>query len=380
MGVERQPRAAAAGGGELEDGQQRLAAQAGAVGCGERADLDLLDLLEALGHDFHVGRDDGFAELAELLDVLLVDDFAILLLGDAELVEQAADGEECAEEGVALHAELEIAAVGGFLGDGEAGQREDANVLVDDLLAGPMGQTLPGLLAFFIGLPNQRAAFGHAVERVAVGEGFGVAAENDGHVAQIAVDADAVFGGDHEVRGWRALFLRTVFGIGADVDDFLGIAELVALSRPARREIVEVADDCAEIFAGGDGAPSADGVEADGDCAFGKQGGRFFADDRVGVVDAEDEEGDTVGGALAIFAGAAGGGELVCADDVLGAEVARAEAVSAGKDAGALRSWPGRAGLPGRDGLQSEWPSRARCGCRGRADCRRRALRRCARG
>ena len=143
VGVERQPHDAAAGGGEFKDGQQGLAAEAGAVGCGERADLDFLDLLEALGHDFHVGGDDGFAELAELLDVLLVDDFAILLLGDAELVEQAADGEECAEEGVALHAELEIAAVGGFLGDGEAGQREDANVVVDDLLAGPDGADAP---------------------------------------------------------------------------------------------------------------------------------------------------------------------------------------------------------------------------------------------
>ena len=33
------------------------------------------------------------------------------------------------------------------------------------------------------------------------------------------------------------------------------------------------ADDGAEIFAGGDGAPSADGVEADSDCAFRKQRG-----------------------------------------------------------------------------------------------------------
>ena len=68
-----------------------------------------------------------------------------------------------------------------------------------------------------------------------MGEGLGIAAENDGHVAQIAVDADAVFGGDHEVAGGRALFLRAVFGVGADVDDFLGIAELVASGRRARR-------------------------------------------------------------------------------------------------------------------------------------------------
>ena len=118
----------------------------------------------------------------------------------------------------------------------------------------------------------------HAVERVGVGKGLGIAAENDGDVAQIAVDADAVFGGDHEVAGGRAFLLRAVFGIGADVDDFLGIAVVVFQAVALVEQIVEVADDGAEVFAGGDGAPSADGVEADGDCAFGQQGGRFVAD------------------------------------------------------------------------------------------------------
>ncbi len=178
--------------------------------------------LEALHHDFHVGGDDGIAELAEFFDVLLVDDVAVLLLGDAELLEQIADGEEAAEEGVALHAELQVAAVGGLFGDGEAGEGEDANVFIDDLLARPEGQTLPGLFAFLVGLPKEAAAFGHAVERVGVGEGLGVATENNGDVAQIAVHADALFGGDHEVAGGRALLLRAVLGIGADVDDFLG--------------------------------------------------------------------------------------------------------------------------------------------------------------
>ena len=84
-----------------------------------------------------------------------MNDFAVLLLGDAELLRAGADGEECAEEGVALHAELEVGAVGGLARDLEAGQREDANVLVDDLLAGPDGQVLPGALAFRVGLPDQ---------------------------------------------------------------------------------------------------------------------------------------------------------------------------------------------------------------------------------
>jgi hypothetical protein len=218
---------------ELEDGQQRLAAEAGAIGRGERADLDLLHLLEALGHDFHVGLHDGVAELAELLHVLLVDDFAILLLRDAELWSRLLTAKNAPRKALPCMRSCRSPRSVALLGDGEAGQREDANVFIDDLLARPDGQPLPGLLAFLVRLPDQAAALLHAVERVGVGEGLGIAAENDGDVAQIAVDADAVFGGDHEVAGGRALLLGAVLGIGADVDDFLGIAEVVDF-RPSR--------------------------------------------------------------------------------------------------------------------------------------------------
>ncbi len=106
---------------------------------------------------------DGVAQLAELAHILLVDDLAILLLGDSELVEQRAHVEECAQEGVALHAQLQIAAVSGLFGDFKTGQSEDADVLLDNLLARPERQLLPGVFALLIRLPNQRAAFGHAV-------------------------------------------------------------------------------------------------------------------------------------------------------------------------------------------------------------------------
>ena len=252
----------------FENGKQRFAAKRRVVSGGERADGDLADALPALLHDFHVGLDNGFALLAELFHVLLVDNFKVLLTRDAEFIEQAGDGEECAEEGVALHAELEVGAIGGLAGDVKAGERVDADVFFDDLLARPDGEILPGALAFLVGLPNERAAGLHAVERVGVGEGLGVATEDGGHMAEVAVDPDALLGGDHEVAGGRALFLRTVLGVGGDVDDFLGIAVLVHDLVAFVEEVVEVADDSAEIFAGSDGAPAANGVEADGDCAF----------------------------------------------------------------------------------------------------------------
>ena len=203
---------------------------------------------------------------------------------------------------------MQVGAVGGLAGDFKAGQREDANVLVDDLLARPERQVLPRALAFSVRLPDQAAAFLDAVERIGVGEGLGIAAEDHGHVAQIAVDANAVLGGHHEVAGRRALLFRAVLGIGADVNDFLRIAVVVDQAVALVEQIVQVAEDGAEVLAGGDGAPSADGVEAHRNCAFGQQRRHFVADHRVGMIDAEHDEAGAVGCGLAVFAGAAGGG------------------------------------------------------------------------
>ena len=85
-------------------------------------------------------------------------------------------------------------------------------------------------------------------------ESLGVAAEDDGHVAQVAVDSDAILGGNHEVAGGRALLFRPVLGIGADVDDLLGIAVVIFQPVAFVEQVVEVADDGAQVFAGGDGA------------------------------------------------------------------------------------------------------------------------------
>ena len=63
----------------LKNGEQGYTAQRRVIGCTHLADLDLADAFEALRHDFHVRLHDGVALLAELLYVLLVDDFAILL-------------------------------------------------------------------------------------------------------------------------------------------------------------------------------------------------------------------------------------------------------------------------------------------------------------
>jgi hypothetical protein len=61
-----------------DDREQRGAAQRRSVRSVEVADADLAHALEPLRHHFHVRPHDRVAEPPELLDVLLVDDFAEL--------------------------------------------------------------------------------------------------------------------------------------------------------------------------------------------------------------------------------------------------------------------------------------------------------------
>ncbi len=113
------------------------------------------------------------------------------------------------------------------------------------------------------------------------------------------------------------------------MDDFLGVAKLVFEAVALINQIVQVAQNRAQVLAGGDGAPAANRVETHRHRALGQQRRRFVAKDAVGVVDAQNEERHAVGSRLAIGAGAASGGEFVCADNMLGAEVARAETIAA---------------------------------------------------
>ena len=313
--------------------QQRLAAQRRAIRRFQLTDVDLADELEALGHDLHIRLDDAFAEPAELLDVLPVHHLVELFLIDPEFLEERRHPEEGAEERVALHAELQVCTIRGLARDLEAGQREDADLLVDDLLARPHRQPFPRLLAFLLGFPHQAAALGHPVERIGVRERLGIAAQHHRHVTQIAVDADPLWRGDHEICGRRAFLFRPVFRVRADVDDFLRVAEFVDELVALVEEIVEVADDRAEVLAGRDRAPAADRVEAHRDRVLGQERRCVARLHLVRVIDAEDHEGDAVRRTLAVLARALTGDELVRADRVLGTKVARSQAVDAGEQA-----------------------------------------------
>ena len=122
------------------------------------------------------------------------------------------------------------------------------------------------------------------------------------------------------------------FGIAEFVDDLVAVVE----------QVVQVADDGAQVLAGRDRAPAADGVEAHGDRSFGQQRRRLVGLHLVGVIDAEHEERDAVGRALAVLARALADRELVGAERVLGPEVARAEAVDAAEEPRHLVGGDGR--------------------------------------
>ena len=315
-----------------EDRQERLATHAGSIGRGELADWDLAHAIEPLRHDLHVGLHDALAQSSELLHVLVVHDLVELLLRDTKLLEQRRDGEKRAEKGVALHAQLEVASIGGLPGNLEPWQREDPDLLLDDLLPGPHREPLPRLLAFFVGLPHETAALRHAVERVGVRERLGVAAQDDGDVTQVAVHPDPIRCRDHEVGGRRALLLRSVFGIRADVNDFLRISKFVDDLVPVVQQIVQVADDRAEVLAGRDRTPAADGMETDGNRPFRQERRRLVRLHFVGVIDAKNEERDAVSRAFPVLARPFADRELVRAEGMLGPEVARAEPVDPGEE------------------------------------------------
>ena len=209
------------------------------------------------------------------------------------------------------------------------GKGVHANVLVDDLLARPHGQALPCLLAFLIRFPDEGAAFEDSVQRIGMRESFGIAAENYGYVAQIAIHSNALRSGDHEIGSRRALFFRSVFRVGADVDDFLRIAKFVHNFVAIVEQIVQIADNRAKIFSGGDRAPASDGMEAHGDGFIRQQGRRLVRFHFIRMVDAQNEKGNSIGDAFAVLARARSGGKFVRAQNVLGPEIAGAQSVDA---------------------------------------------------
>ncbi|MCG3162481.1 MAG: hypothetical protein JMDDDDMK_03736 [Acidobacteria bacterium] len=291
-----------------------------------------------------------------------MNDLAELLVADAELFEQPRNGEERAEESVALHAQLQIGAVGRFARNLEAGQREDADFMLDDLLARPQRQPLPRPFALLFGFPHQAAAFGHAVERVGMSEGFGIAAEHDIDVAQIAIHAHPRRRRNQEILSRRAFFLGAVFRISADVDDLFGIAEFVRHAIAFVNKVVEIADDRAEVFARSDRAPAANGMEAHGDGAFGQQRRRVIRLHLVRMIYAQNHKRRAVLRPLAVLARARARGELIRANDVLRPKIARPQAIDAGEKS--RRALDGEARQPGLV-LQSLIQSRANIAAHG---------------
>ena len=162
-----------------------------------------------------------------------------------------------------------------------------------------------------------------------MGERLRIAAENDIDVTKVAVDPDALRRDDEEIGRRRPLLLGAVLGIGADVDDFLRPTVLVDLCAARRQKVIEVADDRAQVLAGRDSAPAADGVESHGDRPVRKERRRLVGRHLVGMRHAENHEGLPFRRRSTVGPGTLARGVLVRADDVLRSEIPRPEAIDA---------------------------------------------------
>ena len=158
-------------------------------------------------------------------------------------------------------------------------------------------------------------------------EGLRVAAKHDVHVVQLAIHLDPLRGDGEVIVGGGPLLLRAVFRVRHHVDLLhelpVGFVGRVGLGD----EFAEIADDRAEVLAGRDHAPSADRVKADGNRLLRQERGSVPADDRVRMVDSENEECFAVGGAAAVRALGLPRREFVGSERVLGPEIAGTDAV-----------------------------------------------------
>ena len=244
-----------------------------------------------------------------------------LLLGDAERLEKRGNAEEAPEEGIPLHAQLQLRLAGGLAGDVEAGQDENADFVVADPLPVLRRHPLPGHRRGFVRLPDEAAALLQAFQRIGVREGLGIAAEHHVDMIELAVHLDLRRGDREVVVGGCALLFRPVLRVGHDVQLFdeetIGVVRRILL----RNEGAEIADDRAQILARRDHAPTADRVKPHRDGPLGQKRRGVLADDGVGMVDTEHKERLAVARAGTVFAVRLADDKFVGAQRVFGAEV-----------------------------------------------------------
>lgn len=149
-----------------------------------------------------------------------------------------------------------------------------------------------------------------------------IAAEHDVDVAKVAIHANALRRGDHEISRGSAFFLRPILRIGADVNNLFRIARFIDNLVALVEQVVQIANNCPQILAGRDRAPPADRMETHSDRAFGQQRWRLIRLHCVRMIDAQHKERCSVRRSLAVLARACARGEFVSAEDMFRPEIA----------------------------------------------------------
>jgi hypothetical protein len=96
--------------------------------------FNFFNLFKALLHDRHIGFDDCVSKAAEFFLVLSANGLFKIFFIDVVISKEAGNAKEGAEEGVALHASLQVFAAGGRFGDSKAGKNVDADLAVENFL------------------------------------------------------------------------------------------------------------------------------------------------------------------------------------------------------------------------------------------------------
>ena len=250
---------------------KRRKTHAGGIGVVHLSVDNFLSQVEPLSHDLHVRFDHRFSEPAKLLVVLLAHDLTELIFADLIVLQERGDSEEGAQEGIPLHAQLEILPGGRLASDIETGKDEHPNLVVLDELSVGFGNTLPSSLRGISRFPYQASTRLETFQWVGVGEGLGITTQDHIHVIQLAVDTNGL-GSDHQiVIGWGPFLFRTVFGVRTDKKLVFESAKSVVGRLTLGNDITKFTDDGSKVFACGDHPPTADGMKAHRDGHVGQQ-------------------------------------------------------------------------------------------------------------
>ncbi len=210
-------------------------------------------LVEAAPDHAHVVFDHPLAQVTELLLQLCFDALEQLVLAQRLPLHQRGDLEEGPHESSTLHAIAQLGVGGLFAGDLERVNEKDLQILLFDLAPRTRRKHLPLLFRRQVALDHEHTTLAEPGQRVGVPEHVGIGRQHHVDILELGVEPDRLARQGPVERRGLAFLLRAVLGVRLDMPP-------QQLERGHR-----------QILARGDGAPTADRMNADRHRALGHQ-------------------------------------------------------------------------------------------------------------